>query len=77
MINPIRAYFQAKGWSNVEAAKQLKIPYENLHRIMKGLPVQLPDSFQLALLKNLGLSVQAVDALNAAYVEWRNGPGAA
>ena len=71
-MNPVKALFQAMEWTTQEAAQNFKIEYENLRRIMKGVPVELPDAFKLRLMRYLGMSLEAVDALNEAYVNWRN-----
>ncbi len=60
-------------WDYVAAAKNLKMHHESVRRIIKGLPIELPEPFQLRLIRYLGMSLEAVDALNVAYMAWRNG----
>ena len=72
-MNPVKDLFQRMQWNDVQAAKNLRMHHENVRRIIKGLPSELPDSFQLRLLRYMDMSLEAVDALNASYVDWRNG----
>ncbi len=60
------------GWTTQEAAQNLKLEYENVRRVLKGGPVELPDGFKLRLMRYLGMDLNAVDALNEAYMAWRN-----
>ncbi|HBQ94880.1 MAG TPA: hypothetical protein DD856_07415 [Sulfobacillus sp.] len=71
-MNPIKALIQSLEWTTQDAARNLRLEYDNMRRIIKGAPVELPDGFKLRLMRYLGMNLDAVDALNEAYIAWRN-----
>ena len=69
--NPLRAVLADVAPTIAGASRALDMGFENVRRMLLGLPKHLSPSLKMALMTHQGWSIEQCNDLDIAYQQWR------
>jgi hypothetical protein len=69
--NPLRAVLTEIAPTIAGASRSLDMGFENVRRMVLGLPKQLSPSLKMALMTHQGWTIEQCNELDIAYQQWR------